>query len=68
MKKVFAIAALATVLVSCDDSKKAADEVNAADSTATSTATEVAASADSTLKAGADSINAAMPAADSTKK
>ena len=56
MKKLFAIAAFASVLVSCNDSKKTGDEVKATDSTATSTATEVAAAAaaDTTIKAAID--------------
>jgi ABC-type uncharacterized transport system auxiliary subunit len=59
MKKVFAIAALATVLVSCNDSKTAAEEVKAADTTVTSTATEVAAAAaDTTNKVVIDTTKA----------
>jgi PBP1b-binding outer membrane lipoprotein LpoB len=59
MKKVFAIAALAAVLVSCDDAKKTGEEVKAADTTATSTATEVAAAAaDTTIKTAIDTTKA----------
>jgi hypothetical protein len=59
MKKVFAIAALAAVLVSCNDSKTT-EEVKTTDTTVTSTATEVAAAAaaDTTIKAAIDTTKA----------
>jgi hypothetical protein len=60
MKKFFAIAAIATVLVACGDEKKAADETKAAVDTisnaAATTATEAANAVDTTVKTAVDTL------------
>ena len=57
MKKFFAIAAIATVLVACGDSKTAGEETTTIDTPAAAqTATDVANAADSTGNAVVDTF------------
>ncbi|MCG2615616.1 hypothetical protein LZZ85_15045 [Terrimonas sp. NA20] len=74
MKKVFAMLAIAAVVVACnnesatsaeDAAKKTADSIRVADSVAAEQAKAAATQAADTLKAAADSLKAA---ADSLKK
>lgn len=68
MKKNFIIGTLALVIFSCGDAKQAADETTVAGDSLTNMANEIAASADSTINSGADTLTAGMQTVDTTKK
>ncbi|TMI61819.1 MAG: hypothetical protein E6H07_18145 [Bacteroidetes bacterium] len=56
MKKFFAIAAIATVLVACGDEKKTTEETKVVGDTISNAATEAANAADTTGKAAMDTF------------
>ena len=68
MKKNFIIATLAIAIFSCGDSKQAGDETKVSGDSLTNMANDVAAAADSTINADADTLKAGMQTVDTTKK